>query len=70
MERLAFRCDRHEEITRHIRMRRIQMRHLYYQSNGNACVLLTFKNFRLVLLRFTRYVYGFLHLELNELLLF
>ena len=64
MERLAFHCDRHEEITRHIRMR-----HLYYHPTVIS-VLLTFKNFRLVLLRFTRYVYGFLYLELNELLLF
>ena len=46
MERLAFRYDRHEEIARHI-----QMWHIYYvPSNGNACVLLTFKNFWLLLL--------------------
>ena len=51
-------------------------------SNGNPCVLLTFKNFQLVLLfqmpssiieyliRFTRYIYRCLHLKLNELITF
>ena len=43
MERLAFHYDRHEEIARYIRMW-----HVYY--NGNACVLLTFKKIRLLLL--------------------
>ena len=63
MESLAFNYDRHEEITR-----RIQMRHLYYHPTvANAFM---FKNFRLVLLRFTRYAYKFLHLEANELLLY
>ena len=39
MERLVFHYDRHEEITRYVRMRL-----MHYH------VLLTFKNFRLVLL--------------------
>ena len=39
MERLAFRYDRHGEITRYIRMRNIHI----LSSNGNACVLLTFQ---------------------------
>ena len=46
MERLAFRYDRHEETANYIRMW-----HIYYHPMvANACVLLFFKNFRLVLL--------------------
>ena len=38
IKRLAFCYDRHEEITRYIRMREYIL-----SSNGNACNLLTFK---------------------------
>ena len=41
MEGLAFRYDRHEKL---------QNEKYILSSNGNACVLLTCKNFRLVLL--------------------
>ena len=41
MEGLAFCYDRHEEITRYIRMRDMH----YLSSNGNVCVLLTSKKF-------------------------
>ena len=44
MERLEFRYDRHEEITKYIRMR-----NMYYDPTVLR-VLLTFKNFQLVLL--------------------
>ena len=44
MEGLVFRYDRHEEITRYIRMSDI----CYHPVV--MCVLLTFKNFQLVLL--------------------
>ena len=46
MERLAFHYDRHEEIN----CKLYSDMACILSSNGNACVLLTFKNFRLVLL--------------------
>ena len=47
MERLAFRYDRHEEIVRYV------YSDVAYipSSNDNGCVLLTFKNFWLLLLK-------------------
>ena len=51
MERLVFRYDRHEEIAIYIRMWNLYSDvACILSSNGNACVLLTFKNFRLLLL--------------------